>query len=73
MIAILRLALAGLSRTSGSCGLVSFSTMSRLTARIESGASNFARRHLLSQGWKQTEAQMAASGLRSRCSRSASA
>ena len=28
--------------------------------------------HLLSQGWKQTRAQMLASGLRSRCSLSAS-
>ena len=72
-MAIFRAAFCSFSRTSGSWIVTSWSTMNRLMPRIETGASSVERRHLSSQVWKQTREQMAANGLRSRCSRSASA
>jgi len=72
MTATLRAAFSALSRISGSCGSFSCSTMKRLTWRIASAPSRDERMHLLSHGWKQTRAQMLASGLRSRCIFSAS-
>ncbi len=46
--------------------------MKRFSDLMESGSSSVERRHLLSQGWKHTREQIAASGFLSRCRVSAS-